>query len=72
MLVDGQPMDEEQLFRRLKARHPEQEVRLEGLNLDVPYRCLGATIFALQRARVPIRIGFISEPPPPDEEEGRE
>jgi biopolymer transport protein ExbD len=37
-------------------------VRADG---NAPYRCIGAAIFALQRAGA-ARVGFIAEPPPPD------
>ena len=61
--VDGQTVDDEQLFQKLKTRPRNQEVKLSGMNIDVPYRCIGSTIYALQRARVKMKIGFISEPP---------
>lgn len=39
---------------------PEAHIRGD---INTPYRCIGGTIFAMQRAGF-ARIGFISEPPP--------
>ena len=39
---------------------PEAHIRGD---VDTPYRCIGGTIFTMQRAGF-ARIGFISEPPP--------
>jgi biopolymer transport protein ExbD len=38
------------------------EVHIRG-DIDVPYRCIGGTIFTMQRAGYP-KVGFISEPEP--------
>jgi biopolymer transport protein ExbD len=38
------------------------EVHIRG-DIDTPYRCIGATIYTMQRAGF-IKVGFISEPPP--------
>lgn len=45
-------------LRRWRGRH----ITLVGAP-DIPYRCVGGLIFALQRAGVR-RIGFLSEPAP--------
>ena len=39
---------------------PEAHIRGD---VDTPYRCIGGTIFTMQRAGF-ARVGFISEPPP--------
>ncbi|HUG46051.1 MAG TPA: biopolymer transporter ExbD [Sphingomicrobium sp.] len=39
---------------------PEAHIRGD---IDTPYKCIGGTIFTMQRAGF-ARIGFISEPPP--------
>ncbi|NML04937.1 biopolymer transporter ExbD [Sphingomonas sp. G-3-2-10] len=39
---------------------PEAHIRGD---INTPYRCIGATIFTMQRAGF-IKVGFISEPPP--------
>lgn len=31
---------------------------------DAPYKCFGLAVYVLQRARVELRIGFISQSPP--------
>jgi biopolymer transport protein ExbD len=38
------------------------EVHIRG-DINVPYRCIGGTIFTMQRAGYP-KVGFISEPEP--------
>jgi len=38
------------------------EVHIRG-DVDTPYRCIGGTIYTMQRAGF-IKVGFISEPPP--------
>jgi len=38
------------------------EVHIRG-DVNVPYRCIGGTVFNMQRAGF-VRVGFISEPPP--------
>ena len=38
------------------------EVHIRG-DVDTPYRCIGAAIYAMQRAGF-VKVGFISEPPP--------
>ena len=38
------------------------EVHIRG-DINTPYRCIGGTVFNMQRAGF-IRVGFISEPPP--------
>lgn len=38
------------------------EVHIRG-DVNTPYRCIGATIFTMQMAGF-IKVGFISEPPP--------
>jgi biopolymer transport protein ExbD len=38
------------------------EVHIRGDN-NTPYRCIGGTVFNMQRAGF-VRVGFISEPPP--------
>jgi biopolymer transport protein ExbD len=38
------------------------EVHIRG-DINTPYRCIGATIYAMQRAGF-IKVGFISEPEP--------
>ena len=39
---------------------PEAHIRAD---IDTPYRCIGGTIFTMQRAGFP-KVGFISEPDP--------
>ena len=39
---------------------PEAHIRGD---VNTPYKCIGGTIFAMQRAGF-ARVGFISEPPP--------
>jgi len=39
---------------------PEAHIRAD---INTPYRCIGGTIFTMQRARYP-KVGFISEPEP--------
>ncbi len=39
---------------------PEVHIRAD---IDTPYRCIGGTIFTMQRAGFP-KVGFISEPDP--------
>lgn len=51
--------DELEAFARPLARK-DREVHLIGAP-DLPYRCVGAIIYALQRAGF-TRIGFLSEP----------
>jgi biopolymer transport protein ExbD len=43
-----------------EATMPEAHIRGD---VDTPYKCIGGTIFTMQRAGF-ARIGFISEPPP--------
>ena len=38
------------------------EVHIRG-DVNTPYRCIGGTVFNMQRAGF-VRVGFISEPPP--------
>jgi biopolymer transport protein ExbD len=38
------------------------EVHIRG-DINVPYRCIGGTIYTMQRAGFP-KVGFISEPEP--------
>ena len=38
------------------------EVHIRG-DINTPYRCIGGTVFNMQRAGF-VRVGFISEPPP--------
>ena len=38
------------------------EVHIRG-DVDTPYKCVGGTVFTMQRAGF-ARVGFISEPPP--------
>jgi biopolymer transport protein ExbD len=38
------------------------EVHIRG-DINTPYRCIGGTIFTMQRAGYP-KVGFISEPEP--------
>ena len=52
---------------RLKAEGPIDpekipEVHIRG-DADVPYKCIGAAIYTMQRAGF-IKVGFISQPPP--------
>ncbi len=62
--VGDEVVNGEQLFQKLKERPRNQQVTLRGMDVNVPYRCIGLTIYALQRARVKMKVGFISEPPP--------
>jgi biopolymer transport protein ExbD len=70
--------DSEQLLSRAVNALEEQINRVGGIenlteqnmpeahirgDVDTPYRCIGGTIFTMQRAGF-ARIGFISEPPP--------
>jgi hypothetical protein len=48
-------------FTAMAGRWRGREVHLEG-NAEIPYRCVGGVIFALERARA-ARIGFIAVPP---------
>jgi biopolymer transport protein ExbD len=41
---------------------PEVHIRAD---IDTPYRCIGGTIFTMQRAGFP-KVGFISQPDPSD------
>lgn len=38
------------------------EVHIRG-DVNTPYRCIGGTVYTMQRAGF-VRVGFISEPPP--------
>jgi hypothetical protein len=51
-----------ELFKALQ-NSGSREVNLTGANLQVPYRCIGGVIFAMQRANIRMKIGFVSEPP---------
>lgn len=31
---------------------------------DAPYKCIGLAVYVLQRERVEVRMGFLSQPPP--------
>lgn len=65
--VDGERLTDEHLLARLRARHRKQEVQLTGLDLNLPYRCIGGVIYTLQRARVSMKMGFVAEPPAGDD-----
>ena len=73
------PMTSEQLFQRAETQLAAEIERLGGPDatiededipeahirgdIDTPYRCIGGTIYTMQRAGW-TRVGFISEPPP--------
>ena len=50
-------------LRLLLKKTKTREVRLTGANVDVPYRCIGATIYELQRSKIPVKFDFVSELP---------
>lgn len=71
------PVTSEELFNRGKAKLEAEikkqgglgaagleipEVHIRG-DINTPYRCIGGTIFTMQRAGF-VKVGFISEPPP--------
>jgi hypothetical protein len=61
------PVDTEAGLKRvadLASEWPGKEVSIIGTT-EVPYKCVGAAIFTLQRAGK--RVGFIAEPPPPNQ-----
>ena len=56
------PEDSERIaayLARLKAQNRRVRLAMDG---DVPYRCVGATLFAAQRLGV--QVGFAAEPAP--------
>jgi biopolymer transport protein ExbD len=57
--LDGRRIAPESLGT-LARRWRRREVHITG-TIDTPYRCVGAAIYALQRAGFS-RIGFVSEP----------
>ena len=57
--IDGQKMNDNELLQKLAERPSGQEVVLKGGAEDVPYRCIGSTIYTMQRAGVPLKAGFI-------------
>jgi len=60
--LDGKTLSADELTETLKISGA-QEVHLSGMDMSVPFRCVCPTVAALQRANVPFRLGFISEPP---------
>ena len=66
-LIDGRRVSEEEL-RAVAAGWRGREVSIRNAP-DVPYKCIGGVIFALQRAGAK-PVGFISEPPPPGVDPG--
>lgn len=71
------PVTSEELFNRGKTKLEAEikrqggigaagleipEVHIRG-DINTPYRCIGGTIFTMQRAGF-VKVGFISEPPP--------
>ena len=57
--------DNEELVNRLKkvaTQQPQPEVHIRG-DINTPYKCIGGTVFTMQRAGF-ARVGFISQPPP--------
>jgi biopolymer transport protein ExbD len=57
--VDGQKISDSELLQKLAARPAGQEVVVKGGKTNVPYRCIGSTIYTMQRAGVPLKTGFI-------------
>ena len=49
-------------FRDLKRQGRTIAFRFD---MKLPYRCIGMIIYTAQRAGVRMRMGFVSEPPPP-------
>lgn len=59
--IEGRALTPEDLEREAKQwAGSRREVSVIVADQDVPYRCIGGTIFAIQKAGV-YRIGFISE-----------
>ena len=59
----GGRVDDSAIHRLL----PDRTARIVLTNsIETPYRCVGQLIYELQRMRY-LHIGFISEPPPPEE-----
>lgn len=59
--LDGRALNADELVRAFKNRG-SREVHLLGMDMTVPFRCIGPAIAALQKANVPMKVGFISEP----------
>src|ERR1044071_5417356 len=62
---NNQPVEEAQLFTRLKevaVRQPQPEVHIRG-DREGRYEFIGRVVYNCQRAGI-LKIGFITEPPP--------
>jgi biopolymer transport protein ExbD len=59
--VDGQKISDNDLLQKLTARPAGQEVVVKGGKTNVPYRCVGSTIYTMQRAGVPLKTGLIHD-----------
>jgi biopolymer transport protein ExbD len=62
---NNQPVEEAQLFARLKdvaVRQPQPEVHIRG-DREGRYEFVGRVVYNCQRAGI-LKIGFITEPPP--------
>ena len=59
--VAGKALTEEALLAAARGWR-ERGARVVGTP-ETPYKCLGGTIFILQRAGIK-RVGFVAEPPP--------
>ncbi|WP_183954255.1 ExbD/TolR family protein [Sphingobium fontiphilum] len=57
--IDGRKMDDNELLQKFAERPSGQEMVLKGGAEDVPYRCIGSTIYTMQRAGFPLKTGFI-------------
>jgi len=67
----GQPMNAEQLYKRLREVKRGTHVKIVGDTLNVPYRCIGGAIFTIQRAKLIPDFTFAAEPPLPESNEPR-
>jgi hypothetical protein len=60
----GERIDSQELSERLRKLPRGQEIYVKGGDRNVPYRCIGSAIFAVQRAKLKPKFEFAAEPPP--------
>jgi hypothetical protein len=62
----GEALNAEELHKKLRKLPRDQEIEVKNGSLNVPYRCIGGAIFAVQRAKLKPKFDFAAEPPLPD------
>jgi hypothetical protein len=65
----GEQLVTDQLYERLRVLPHGQEIEVKGGYSNVPYRCIGGAIFAIQRAKLKPKFEFAAEPPLPDRDQ---